>query len=202
MLTTGSSLAAYKSTIEEHSVSNSNTLDIKFSTEPTSVLEKNEAYGTLAEVPAKAFDYVENCLEDSHRLSISPNPAYGEVSSRAEDDQDYCIPKEVGGATGVVTEVAENSLRHDSSQELSKASDSIVPTSKNLAYGEVSTRAEDDIYYFPEEMGDAAESRVTKNKAYAANTTSRKDRPLSNHPSGLSLQNPLYEEITPRAESD
>ena len=144
MPTLGSSLAAYKSTSEERSVSNSNTLDIKYYTEPTSVLEKNEAYGTLKEVPAKEFDYAENYLEDSRRLSISPNPAYSEVSSRPEGD----------------------------------------------------------IYYIPEGMDNAAEVRVTKNEAHATNTTPSKDRSLSSCPSGLSLQNPVYEEVFTRAESD
>ena len=66
--------------------------------------EKNEAYRKLSmSTPTTDYDYVRASeLPDTARgLPVSQNPAYGKVSTRAEDDQDYYVNEGMGGAAEV-----------------------------------------------------------------------------------------------------
>ena len=90
-------LVTYRRPTEENNSAINTTL-IKLQT------KENEAYGQLTEAtPTSDYDYVRGSeLPDTARgLPISQNPAYGEVPTRAEDDQDYYVNEGMGGAVEV-----------------------------------------------------------------------------------------------------
>ena len=62
--------------------------------------EENKAYGKLIEAtPTSDYDYVRSSeLPVTAGLPISQNPAYGKVSTRAEDDKDYYVGEKMSGA--------------------------------------------------------------------------------------------------------
>ena len=66
--------------------------------------KENEAYGPLTEAtPTSDYDYIRGSeLPDTARgRPISPNPSYGKVPTRVEDDQDYYVNEGMGGAAEV-----------------------------------------------------------------------------------------------------
>ena len=69
----------------------------------------------------------------------SQNPAYGEVPTRAKDDQDYYINEEMDGATGVMTRPNEAYASHNLT---GSNPDPSIPTTENQAYTSVSADTE------------------------------------------------------------
>ena len=86
-------LVTYRRPTEENSAINTTLTELQ--------TDKNEAYGKLTEAtPTSDYDYVRSSeLSDTARGL--PIPAYGEVPTRAEDDQDYYADEGMGRAAEV-----------------------------------------------------------------------------------------------------
>ena len=124
-LTTDSQMVSY-------SVSNNGqTNQTRASVMKNDTLTENEAYQE-SEQP------VYSCIEplSDPIIPTSQNPAYGEVPTRAED---YCIPGEMDGETGVVTTRNE---AYATSQLPGSNQDPSIPTTENQAYTSVSDNTE------------------------------------------------------------